>query len=1024
MKNNLRTRKTIILLFILCFFPVEMLAQNVLKGNVTDADGEPVIGASVREVGTSNGTVTDISGQFSITTPANAKLTISYVGFVTQQINVSGRKNISVTLVDDTKSLNDVVVIGYGTQKKADLSSSIAILDAKEITKVPGGLSAGLQSSVPGVQVTNGRIHIRGVGSINNTDPLYVVDGMIGGAVPDENNIASIQILKDAASCAIYGARGANGVIVITTKRGQAGEVKIDYNGYVGWKGFTHEIDLLSGKDLAELINEEMYNQVPTRKDYMAGLSDPESIGKGYNMFKAITHTASYQKHNVSISGGSKDANFRVTGIYGNDNSLYIKEGSENMSLNVVSDFKKGIFGFGETLTVGRNLNHSTDMLKLIAIKWSTACPIYDPTSSTGYAGATLGTDMENPRATADNTWNRSETNTMTGNAWITAEPIKGLVYKFNMGADLYRNNGRSYDADYVVGDYQKNTPDTYSMSNNRSNRFLYEHTLTFDKTFNSHHINAMAGITSEETKGFGFNASARDMPSSEVLILGATQSAKSKEVGSSESHSAMYSYLARLMYDYAGKYMVTANFRRDGSSNFAKKNRYGNFPSFSAAWRISQEKFMKSISWLDDLKLRASWGKLGNSNISPYQYQSTVSFNTVRYYLNDVENTGALPMTPSNPDVKWEASTSTDLGFDLTMLHNRLTITADYYRNKTNDMLVNVPIARSAGYLSVFPTMNAGSIENKGFEFIATWRDHIGNNLDYSVSANFSTVKNKVINLGANNEIFAASGITCTQVGHSIGQFWGYKTAGLFKTDAEAAAYVNQKGERLEPNAKAGDIKFLDLNGDGTIGSADMGFIGNPIPDFTYGITAEAQYRSVVGTFDFSMVWNGSQGNDIYNNTRSYGEGMYHNYACFTSVKNRFRAEDITFVNPLSGKTTFYPKNTDTNIPRAVYGDPNQNMRQSDRYVENGSYLRLKSIVLGYSMPQRWCEKVYLENLRFYIGAKNLLTFTDYKGYDPEVGDQNTSGTNLTRGVDGLTSWDPTFPNSKEFYVGLQLTF
>ena len=469
---------------------------------------------------------------------------------------------------------------------------------------------------------------------------------------------------------------------------------------------------------------------------------------------------------------------------------------------------------------------------------------------------------------------------------------------------------------------------------------------------------------------------------------------------------------------------MVTANFRRDGSSNFAKKNRYGNFPSFSAAWRISQEKFMKSLTWLDDLKLRASWGKLGNSNISPYQYQSTVSFNTVRYYLNDVENTGALPMTPSNPDVKWEASTSTDFGFDLTMLHNRLTLTADYYRNRTNDMLVNVPIARSAGYLSVFPTMNAGSIENKGLELIATWRDHIGNKFDYSISANFSTVKNRVIDLGANNEIFAASGITCTKVGNSIGQFWGYKTAGLFKTDAEAAAYVNQKGERLQPNAKAGDIKFLDLNGDGTIGSGDMDFIGNPIPKFSYGITAEAQYRSSFGTFDFSMVWNGSQGNDIYNNTRSYGEGMYHNYACFTSVKDRFRAEDVTFVNPLNGKTTFYPKNTDTNMPRAVYGDPNQNMRQSDRYVEDGSYLRLKSIVLGYTMPQRWCDKMYLENMRFYIGAKNLFTITDYKGYDPEVGDQNTSGTNLTRGIDGLTSWDPTFPNSKEFYIGVQLTF
>ena len=1009
---------------LLSFVSIGIQAQNVVTGKVTDVSGEPIIGATVRVTGSSEGSITDLDGVYKVKVAKNGSISISYIGYQNQEIKVDGRSNIDVVLKDDSKTLSEVIAIGYGSMKKADLSSSIATLDAKELSKTPGGLSSGLQSAVPGVQVTNGRIHIRGVGSINNTDPLYVVDGMIGGAVPDENNIASIQILKDAASCAIYGARGANGVIVITTKRGSAGGIKVDYNGYLGWKNFTNEIDLLSGQELAELINEEMYNANPSRTDYMEGLSDPEAIGEGYNMFKAITRTGSYQKHSVSVSGGSENANFRVTGLYGNDKGIYIKEGSEDYSVNVVSDFKKGIFGFGESMTISRNTSHNSSMLKPIAIKWSTACPIYDSTSSTGYAGAGLGTDVENPRATADNTWTRKESTSTTGNAWATVEPIKGLVYKFNFGADLYRYNSRSYTEDYFVGDYQKNSPDTYSMSSSWSNRFLFEHTLTYDHSFGDHHINAMVGITSEETKGYGMNASARSMPSREVLILGSTQMASSKEVGSSETHSSMYSYLARLMYSYQGKYMLTANFRRDGSSNFSKAHRYGTFPSFSAAWRISQEKFMKSLTWLDDLKLRASWGKLGNSNIDPYQYQSTVAFSNVRYYLNDVETTGALPMTPANPDVKWEASTSTDFGFDLTVLNNRLSLTADYYFNKTNDMLVNVPIAYSAGYLSSFPTMNAGSIENKGLEFIVTWRDNIGKNFDYSVSANISTVNNKVKSLGANNELYGADGMTCTRVGHSIGQFWGYKTAGLFKTDEEAANYVNSKGERLQPNAKAGDIKFVDIDGDGSIGSGDQTFIGNPIPKFSYGFTFDAQYRANFGTFDFNMVWNGSYGNDIYNNTRYYGEGMYHNYACFATTKNRFRAEDLTFVNPVSGKTTFYPKNTDTDMPRAVYGDPNQNMRQSDRYVEDGSYLRLKTIVLGYTMPKSWTQRFYVESLRFYVGAKNLLTFTDYSGYDPEVGDSDTSGTNLTRGIDGKTSWSLIFPNSKEYYVGVQVTF
>lgn len=1026
MKNFNCFSKLLMLLFLLCLFPVGMSAQSVLKGTVTDENGEPVIGATIKVVGSRAATITDASGQFSIEAAADARLSVTYVGYEPQQVDVSGRKQVAVVLQESAKALADVVVIGYGTQKKADLSSSIAILDAKEIVKTPGGLSAGLQSSVPGVQVTNGRIHIRGVGSINNTDPLYVVDGMIGGAVPDENNIASIQILKDAASCAIYGARGANGVIVITTKRGQAGQVTVDYNGYAGLKNFTNEIDLLSGRQLAELINEEKYNANPANPDYLDGMSDPEAIGRGYNMFKAITRTGTYQKHSLSISGGSANANFRVTGLYGKDKSCWIKESTEDFSLNIVSDFKKGIFGFGETVTVKRSLSRNSDMQKPINYKWSALSPIYDPTAPTGYAGAAFGTDCENPRATADYSWYKNEVTGVTGNAWVTAEPIKGLVYKFNAGADLYRYNTRSYLADYSVGQYQKNSPDRYSMGNNRSNRFLFEHTLTFDKDFGGHHVNAMVGITSEETKGFGFNAGAKAMPSREVLILNATQQADSKEVGSSELHSSMYSYLARVMYSYQGRYMLTANFRRDASSNFSRKNRWGNFPSVSAAWRVSSEKFMQGTkTWLDDLKLRASWGMLGNSNIAPYQYQSTVSFNTVRYYFNDKENTGGLPMTPANPDVKWEASTSTDVGFDLTVLGNRLTLTADYFFNKTKDMLVNVPIAMAAGYLSASPTMNAGSIENRGFEFVAAWRDHIGSKFDYSVAANLSAVKNKVADLATNSRIFAPANktMTCTTVGRSIGQFWGYRTAGLFKTDAEAAAYVNEKGERMQPKAMAGDIRFVDVNNDGAINGSDLDFIGNPIPKFSYGLTFDCRYRADFGTLDFNMVWNGSQGNDIINYTRFEGEGMHHNYGQFASTLNRFRAEDLT-ITTKSGKQIFYPKNTNTDMPRAVYGDPNDNRRMSDRYVEDGSYLRLKSLSVGYTLPTRWCRKIYAERLRFYAGAKNLLTFTGYTGYDPEVGDQTSGGTNLTRGIDGLDAWNPIFPNFKEFYIGLQVSF
>lgn len=998
--------------------------NRTISGTVTSAtDNEPIIGASVMVKGTTNGTITDFDGNFQLSADTQATLVFSYVGFVTQEIALNGRNTVNVVLKEDSKMLEDVVVIGYGTQKKADLSSSIAVLDTKELDKVPGGLSTGLQSSVPGVQVTNGRIRIRGVGSINNTDPLYVVDGMIGGTVPDESNIASIQVLKDAASCAIYGARGANGVIMITTKRGASGDVKVDYDGYVGWKWMSHDVDMLNGQQLAELVNEEMYNADPTRTDYMEALSNPAAIGQGYDMYGAMKRTGFYQKHNLSVSGGSDKANFRINGTYSTDKPQLIKQRYENYGVQFISDFTKGRLKMGETMTVSRNLHNWSDYLFLGAQKWSPTCPIYDPTNPTGFAGAGNGTDCANPLAAANLNWYKSEANSINGNMWATLDIFDGLKYKFNLGIDLYRYMDQHFIDDYSVG-YDNHSPNEYTMSSSKSNRFLYENTLSYDKMFGKHNISALVGITSEETKGLGHNGGARAMPSADVLILGSTQDNASKVVGSSVSRSSMFSILGRVNYSYDSKYMFTFNFRRDGSSNFSKSNRYGNFPSLSGAWRISREKFMQKLNWLSDLKIRASWGMLGNSTINPYQYQSTVDFAYLWYYLNDVRVAGALPTTPSNPDVKWETQYSTDVGIDFAVLDNRLSFTMDYYYKKTKDMLIQVPISYTAGYMNTFPTLNAGSIENQGFEFALTYRDHVGN-WDYSVTANLSTVKNEVLDLGSNNAIFAANSVTKTAVGHSIGQFWGYVTDGLFQSDAEVQAYRNAKGELLQPNAAAGDIRFKDLNGDGQITDDDKDYIGNPIPDFTYGLSADVSYKGSFGTIDFSMIWQGSQGNDIFNYSRVDNEGMHHYYNNTTETLDRFRAEELVFTNPVSGVTTVYPKNTNTDMPRAVIGDPNQNRRLSDRYVEDGSYLRLKALTVGYTLPKVFLSKFGIENLRIYAGAKNLFTITSYKGYDPEVGDQDKySGKNLTRGVDGMSLWDPTFPNTREFYMGLQLTF
>ncbi len=1015
-----------LLLFLALFLcSVTAWAQNRVNvsGTVTMAtDNAPIIGASVLVKGTSTGTITDLDGNFRLEATSDATLVISYVGCDTQEVPLNGRTRIEVALKENTQELEQVVVVGYGTQKKADLSSSIAVLDTKEFDNAPGGLSVGLQSSVPGVQVTDGNIRIRGVGSVNSTDPLYVVDGMIGGTVPDESNIASVQVLKDAASCAIYGARGANGVIVITTKRGQAGDVKVNYDGFTGWKWLSHTVDMLTGQQLAELINEEMYNADPTRTDYMEGLSNPEAIGKGYNMLDYLTQTGFYQKHNVSITGGSDNANFRVNLNYNSDKSELIKDEGKTYTMQVVSDFKKGILKFGETMNMQRYKHNWSDYNFLLAQKWSSICPVFDDTNEWGYAGATYGTDCANPLAQANMNWNRGESTTINGNVWATIDFFKGLQYKFNAGVDFYRWSQDGYIQDYSIG-YDIHTPDEYNVSSSRTNRYLFEHTLTYDNTFGEHHVTAMVGLTSEQSKGLSMGAGARSMPSADILDLDATQDESSKTITSGKSQSAMYSVLVRLNYSYASKYLFTFNFRRDGSSNFSKNNRYGNFPSVSGAWRISSEKFMqRTKNWLDDMKIRASWGMLGNSDINPYQYQSTVSFANRWYYLNNVKVSGGLPTTPANPDVKWETQYSTDVGIDMTMLNRRLSFTADYYYKKTKDMLLEVPISYTVGYGTISPTLNAGSIENSGVEFLVSWRDQVGK-WNYGISANLSTVHNKVLDLGTNNAIYAANSVTKTAVGSSVGMFYGYVTDGLFKTQSELDSYRNSAGEALQPNASVGDIRFKDMNGDGVIDDNDKDYIGNPIPDFTYGITMDASYKSRVGTFDFSMIWQGSQGNDIFNYSRYENEAMYHYYNNSTKTLNRFRAEDLDFVNPVSGKTTHYAKNTDTDIPRAVLGDPNNNRRLSDRYIENGSYLRLKTITLGYTLPHSFVNKYHVDDLRLYVGAKNLFTITSYSGYDPEVGDQDGSN-NLTRGVDGMSIYDPTFPNTREFYVGFQLTF
>lgn len=1009
---------------LLLLYPRSMKAQGdeiAISGVIRDTSGV-LPGVSVKVKGTRTGVASNAEGRYQIRASRTAVLEFSSIGYIVQEVPVRGRSVINITLRADEKALDEVVVIGYGTQKRVDLSSSIATVETKDLLKTPGGFQAALQSTVPGVQVNAGTIRIRGVGSINNTDPLYVVDGMIGGAVPDDNNIASIQILKDAASSAIYGSRGANGVILITTKRGAKGPVKLDYFGYGGTKSIANNVEMLNGQQLAELINEEMYNQNPSRTDYLPALSNPENIGQGYNMVDALLRNGSYQKHNLSVSGGTENATFRVNGIYSTDKPILIREDSKNYGAQFISDFTKGKLKVGETVTLNFNSRNWSNKNLIDAQRWSSTLPLYDPNSSTGFAGAGNGTDVASALANAYLNDNNNESFFANGNIWASYEFIPGLKYKFNLGLDLNRRREQGYIAAYSVGQYQNHDPDELNITSDQNNRWLFEHTLSYDKVFGKHSISALAGITSEESRYKSVNAGARALPSPDLLILGLSTLSSSRVVGSGVGQFAMYSMLGRINYSYESKYLLTVNFRRDGSANFSKAYRYGNFPSVSAGWRVSQENFMKDVSFISDLKLRGSYGLLGNSDINQYQYQNTVSFDRVWYYLNNEMVTGGLPLNPSNPNVRWESQYSTDLGFDLSLFKNRVSLTVDYYNKKTEDMLVNVPISYVAGYIDNFPILNAGSIRNTGWDILATYRNST-QKFSYSASANLSLVDNEVLSLGNNNEILfgnvnpGGENVTRTAVGRSIGEFWGYTTNGLYTTAEQL-----QQDRAFAPNAALGDVRFRDLNGDNAINDRDKAFIGSPIPDFSYGFNFDASYGARFGTLDFSMIWQGVQGNEIYNNSKYWGEGMYHYYNNFASTLDRYRAEEVVFTNPVSGVTTRYPKNVDTDIPRAVLGDPNQNLRASSRFIEDGSYLRLKTLNLGYTFPEEFAKRLKVDRFRVYVGAKNILTFTKYSGYDPEVGSDDARY-NLSRGIDAQRPWGRTFPNSKEFFFGAQFT-
>lgn len=1049
MKNLFRLR--LIWLFMLfCMIPLWALSQNItVKGIVKDGAGESVIGASVLQKGTTNGTITDFEGGFTLNLPSNSVIVVSFVGYKTQEIAVAGKTDLTVTLTEDTQLLGNVVVVGYGTQKKEDLTSAIATLSPKEVLKSPGGITDALQGSTAGVNVSGEKIRIRGTGSITgSTDPLWVVDGIIdaSGNIPNDDEIESIQVLKDAASCAIYGVRGANGVIVVTTKKGAEGKPKISFNAYAGFGAPSKKVDMMNAYDYGVYVNELYYNSSDAAKiangtwntTVPSGVSTPSKPMANTDWWDEYFCNTNYQKYDVSISGGGQYANYRIGATHtDNDDQMHKNDAKvDNIYANVEGTVGRFTYGGRVFANYSRTNGYNGASLMNTLIT-PPNLPVYNEDGTfflTGNSGRD-GNDIHNQIWYLHNQEFRNRSVSAMGSIFGELKIFDWLKYRLTYTYSYARNNDASIVPEYDLGTTNgRQAYNSQTLTYGGSGHEVIENLLTFDKTFNDvHSLSGVLGMVSEKFDGWSTGVSGRSNEYSGFGI--ATRYPDSQIVTGSQYNEAYFSYLARVMYSYNSKYMITANFRADESSKFIDGNRWGYFPSFSVGWRISEEPWMKKATsnWLDNLKLRATLGWIGSANaVGRYDTQSVVEVDN-RYYTfgngqTNSAGTGTASNAPAplienfaNSSLSWETTRDAGFGFDMDMFSNKLSVVFDYYNRKTTDMLLAVQLPRSTGNINSM-YMNVGSMKNWGIELSVTYREQIGD-MKLTISPNFSFYRNEVTSLGSNASLAGGNtntaNVTMTMVGHPVAQFWGYKTDGLFQTDAEAAAYVNKDGQRLQESAKAGDIKYVDLNGDGKISDEDKTFIGSSLPDCSFGLNISAEYKG----FDFSMLWQGDFGNQIYNNWKNELMGGYAAKNQMADMTNRFRAEEVTFTTA-GGETITLPANTNTDVPRAVLNDPNGNhTNASDYFIENGSYFRCNRITLGYSFNKNLLSKIHVESLRLYMGVKNPFTITGYSMFDPQV---PNNGSTLNRGVDGAYyySGEDTYWANREFFAGVQLTF
>ena len=946
--------------------------QRTVSGVVVDEKGEGVVGASILIKGTHEGTVTDFNGNFALLVNEYSVISISFIGFASQDVVVGNKSFLNIVLLEEADILDEVVVVGYGVMRKKDLTGSLSSIGTKMIQDKPvTNIGEALQGLATGVQITNSgapgsnvSIRIRGLGSINNSDPLLVIDG-VPTDIPlnaiNQNDVETIDILKDASATAIYGSRGANGVVLITTKRGKSGDGVISFSANVGIQNATSVPSMLNASQFASLHNEMMANNNERQRPDFA---DPLSWGKGEDWIDALLRTGKMQNYSLSYSGATDKSNFYVSGGVFDQEGIVINTSYKRYTFQFNNESRvRSWIKFGNNLTLSHDVkkNGSYDVLGTMGSLPTQMIYNEDGSFSGPGAESKFYGDLRNPIGTAKLENSTTKGYNALGSIFTEISLLKNLVYKSTGGIDFKFWDNVNFSPKYDWTPIP--VPNSYrGESSNKSLTYLWDNTLTFMETFKEkHNLNVMLGSSAQNNIYNYMSASVKEFLSDDFSQL--NNGLLDPTVGGSKNEWALLSFFGRVNYSYDDRYLLTATVRHDGTSRITSSNRWGTFPSFSAAWRLSEESFFEKNDIVSDIKLRAGYGVTGNQAVLD-NYAAVTRLKTSQYVFNGSPVSTLYPLVMPNPNIKWETVKQGNIGFDATMFNQRINLTVDAYIKNTTDMLVGMVVPITTGYSDIYtPMINAGEVENKGWE-ISINSQNIKGEFEWTSDINISYNKNKVVKLNNGTPIYY--GYQSHIEGRPVGSFYGWVNNGLFQNWDEVNNYAYQyQGSDAANGTAPGDMKFLDINNDGVVNDYDRTYIGNPTPSWGFSLNNSFSYRN----FDLQIYMQGVAGNDIYNANRVTLEGMYTVRNQTTKVLDRWTGEG-----------------TSNSIPRAIYSDPNKNTRNSDRFIEDGSYLRLKNVTLGYTLPGRLARKAYLSNLRVYMSAQNLYTLTKYSGFDPEV--------------------------------------